>query len=57
MDLASPSPPALEAPPPFRVLRPERQTMPLVFAFANGERIEVAATTIAAGDPAPKFEN
>lgn len=37
-------------------IKPPR-TMPLVFAFANGERIEVAATTIAAGDPAPKFEN
>lgn len=33
------------------------KTMPLVFAFSNGERIEVAAPTIAAGDPAPKVEN
>jgi len=32
MDLPSPSPPGLEAPPPFRVMRPARQTMPLVFA-------------------------
>ena len=32
MDMASPSPPGLEAPPPFRVQRPERQTLPLVFA-------------------------
>lgn len=38
MDLASPSPPALEAPPPFRVLRPERQTMPLVFASPHSGR-------------------
>lgn len=33
------------------------KTMQLVFAFSNGERIEVAAPTIAAGDPAPKVEN
>lgn len=33
------------------------KTMPLVFAFSNGERIEVAAATIAAGDPEPKFED
>lgn len=32
MDLPPPSPPAVEAPPPYRVLRPLRQTMPLVFA-------------------------
>ncbi len=32
MDLFPPDPPAQEAPPPFRVLRPQRQTMPLVFA-------------------------
>ncbi len=32
MDLPPPSPPAVEKPPPFRVLRPSRQTVPLVFA-------------------------
>jgi N-formylglutamate deformylase len=32
MDMPSPSPPGIAAPPPFRVLRPVRQTMPLVFA-------------------------
>lgn len=32
MDLPPFSPPALEAPPPFRVLRPRRQTVPLVYA-------------------------
>lgn len=32
MDLPPPSLPGLEAPPPFRVQRPVRQTMPLVFA-------------------------
>lgn len=37
-------------------IKPPR-TMPLVLAFSNGERIEVAATTIAAGDPAPKFDD
>lgn len=37
-------------------IKPPR-TMPLVFAFSNGERIQVDATTIAAGDPAPKTGN
>lgn len=37
-------------------IKPPR-TMPLVLAFSNGERIEVAAATVAAGDPPPKFEN
>jgi N-formylglutamate deformylase len=32
MDLFPPDPPGPEAPPPYRVLRPARQTMPLVFA-------------------------
>jgi N-formylglutamate deformylase len=32
MDMPSPSPPALVAPPPFRVIRPVRQLVPLVFA-------------------------
>lgn len=33
------------------------KTMPLVFAFSNGERITVDAPTIAAGAPAPKFDD
>jgi len=32
MDLLPPDPPGPEAPPPYRVLRPVRQSMPLVFA-------------------------
>jgi N-formylglutamate deformylase len=32
MDLLPPPSPAIEAPPPFRVLRPARQSVPLVFA-------------------------
>jgi len=32
MDLPPPSPPGPEAPPPFRVIRPARQLVPLVFA-------------------------
>ncbi|MGG5819699.1 N-formylglutamate amidohydrolase [Falsiroseomonas sp. HW251] len=32
MDLLPPSPPGAEHPPPFRVMRPARQTLPLIFA-------------------------
>jgi N-formylglutamate amidohydrolase len=32
MDLSPPSPPVIDAPPPFSVARPARQTVPLVFA-------------------------
>src|SRR5512147_2064369 len=32
MDLPTPSPSVLDEPPPFRVVRPARQTMPIVFA-------------------------
>jgi N-formylglutamate deformylase len=32
MDMPTPSPPGLEAPPPYRVTRPAGQTVPLVFA-------------------------
>ena len=35
------------------VIVPGSRTLPLLFTFADGLRIEYAATVIAAGDPAP----
>jgi N-formylglutamate amidohydrolase len=54
MDMPTPSPPGLEMPPPFRVARPARQTVPLVFAsphsganytpeFVAGARLDAVA--------------